>query len=858
MRKSKQVLALALAVSMCTSMVPDVNAASIRMNKKKVTMKVGQKVQLKVKGSKAKVKWSSNKKTVASVTKSGRVFAKKVGKAKISAKVGTKKLICKVIVKKNVSVIKDQIPNAFPETATMPAVTAQASSNISASQTAVVKYIYITADPIDNSQTETTSVPTAQVTETASAPATAQVTEAVSASATAQVTETASASATAQVTETESAPATPQVMETESVSVTPEVTETASVHATATVKPTATPVTIGKQITQVSDGDYTAMDSCASDGTYLYVLKHAPRKPSDEKKTKMKIFAYSVKTGKQIASKSYQISGVTEPNGITYYSGRLYIATNVDNAKTIACVKVDKENTTSPLADTISEVKLYNEKGKNESFCKPAAISYMYTEGLDKLPKFMLRDEDGTYYVMSYNEKENCLENPVKCNADSSLKGYGNLQDITYKDGSRSLNSDNGYLYVTSWGGNSTKNQNKVIRCTVNMQTKETADKGQEIIGYTLKVENVEKCVINLDAPVSQFDKFLVEAVGFVGNDMYYVTNTRTIAKPDDSSTDYIYKYDTNPTIVQPSATPTIKPSATPIITATPSAIPTSASIATYESIGQIVQADEKFTAMDACAAHGEYIYVLKHDPDNKKDIRIYVVSATNSAIVAKENYTLGNNASPNGMTYYDGALFIATNENKVTKISLADNGLLKKSQSDCKLEIELKINEINAITYMFTDHKQIPCFMLASTRAKKFYVASYNAKESKFENVLECETTANETLRSKIQDISYKDGIRSVNPNNGYLYVVSKNDNDADLSNKVVRFTIKKSENRCTMESEKEDKFYVNGTSEYGKFIVESTCFIKDELYFVTNTRTVKNPDDSSADFLYSMSLSK
>ena len=122
MRKSKQVLALALAVSMCTSMVPDVNAASIRMNKKKVTMKVGQKVQLKVKGSKAKVKWSSNKKTVASVTKSGRVFAKKVGKAKISAKVGTKKLICKVIVKKNVSVIKDQIPNAFPETATMPAL----------------------------------------------------------------------------------------------------------------------------------------------------------------------------------------------------------------------------------------------------------------------------------------------------------------------------------------------------------------------------------------------------------------------------------------------------------------------------------------------------------------------------------------------------------------------------------------------------------------------------------------------------------------------------------------------------------------------------------------------------------------
>ena len=46
------------------------------------------------------MKWSSNKKAVATVSKKGVVKAKKIGKAVITAKVGDKKLKCRVTVKK--------------------------------------------------------------------------------------------------------------------------------------------------------------------------------------------------------------------------------------------------------------------------------------------------------------------------------------------------------------------------------------------------------------------------------------------------------------------------------------------------------------------------------------------------------------------------------------------------------------------------------------------------------------------------------------------------------------------------------------------------------------------------------------
>ena len=69
------------------------------LSKKKLTMSVGESKTLKVKNTKKKVKWSSGKKSVASVSKKGRVKAKKKGKANVIAKIKKKKYICKVTVK---------------------------------------------------------------------------------------------------------------------------------------------------------------------------------------------------------------------------------------------------------------------------------------------------------------------------------------------------------------------------------------------------------------------------------------------------------------------------------------------------------------------------------------------------------------------------------------------------------------------------------------------------------------------------------------------------------------------------------------------------------------------------------------
>lgn len=78
----------------------NVYAAPVKLNKKSATMWVGDTLQLKVKNTKKKIKWSSNKKSIASVSTKGKVKAKKSGKAVITAKIGNKKLKCKITVRK--------------------------------------------------------------------------------------------------------------------------------------------------------------------------------------------------------------------------------------------------------------------------------------------------------------------------------------------------------------------------------------------------------------------------------------------------------------------------------------------------------------------------------------------------------------------------------------------------------------------------------------------------------------------------------------------------------------------------------------------------------------------------------------
>jgi expansin (peptidoglycan-binding protein) len=80
--------------------VPSTAQAKAALNKKNVTLTVGKSITLKMKGTKKKVKWSTSNKKVVTVSKKGKVKAKKVGKATVTAKIGKKKYKCKIKVLK--------------------------------------------------------------------------------------------------------------------------------------------------------------------------------------------------------------------------------------------------------------------------------------------------------------------------------------------------------------------------------------------------------------------------------------------------------------------------------------------------------------------------------------------------------------------------------------------------------------------------------------------------------------------------------------------------------------------------------------------------------------------------------------
>lgn len=88
-------------------------AASIKLSKKTVYMSKGKTYTLKVKGTKAKVKWKSSNKKIVTVSKKGKLKAKGYGTAKITAKVKGKTLKCTVKVErkaeKNARKLRDYI-----------------------------------------------------------------------------------------------------------------------------------------------------------------------------------------------------------------------------------------------------------------------------------------------------------------------------------------------------------------------------------------------------------------------------------------------------------------------------------------------------------------------------------------------------------------------------------------------------------------------------------------------------------------------------------------------------------------------------------------------------------------------------
>ncbi len=101
-RMMRKGMAVCIAVMMFAGVIADDAAAAAKpsLNRKKVTLAVGKKVTLRVKNNKKKVKWSSSREKVASVTSRGVVRARKKGTAKITAKVGKSRYTCRVTVVK--------------------------------------------------------------------------------------------------------------------------------------------------------------------------------------------------------------------------------------------------------------------------------------------------------------------------------------------------------------------------------------------------------------------------------------------------------------------------------------------------------------------------------------------------------------------------------------------------------------------------------------------------------------------------------------------------------------------------------------------------------------------------------------
>lgn len=94
-------LALFLFCLSCILFCKPSDAASIKLNKSKKTIGVGDTYQLKVSGTKNKVKWTVKPSSIAKVSSNGKVTGKKIGAATVTAQVGSKKMTCKITVHKH-------------------------------------------------------------------------------------------------------------------------------------------------------------------------------------------------------------------------------------------------------------------------------------------------------------------------------------------------------------------------------------------------------------------------------------------------------------------------------------------------------------------------------------------------------------------------------------------------------------------------------------------------------------------------------------------------------------------------------------------------------------------------------------
>lgn len=97
------VMAIAVSLLLFTAMpIEKVHASTVKLNKTSILLSVNKTYRLKVKGTSKKIHWTSSNRSIAAVSKHGKVRAKKRGIVKVTAKAGKKKLKCKVYVGKTI------------------------------------------------------------------------------------------------------------------------------------------------------------------------------------------------------------------------------------------------------------------------------------------------------------------------------------------------------------------------------------------------------------------------------------------------------------------------------------------------------------------------------------------------------------------------------------------------------------------------------------------------------------------------------------------------------------------------------------------------------------------------------------
>lgn len=106
--RNRVILAVILCMALiCGTLGAGANVATaaskVRISQKSMLLAVGASSKLKISGTTKKVTWTSSKESVAGVSTSGKVKAKKEGTTTVTAKVGGKKYKCKVTVKESLS-----------------------------------------------------------------------------------------------------------------------------------------------------------------------------------------------------------------------------------------------------------------------------------------------------------------------------------------------------------------------------------------------------------------------------------------------------------------------------------------------------------------------------------------------------------------------------------------------------------------------------------------------------------------------------------------------------------------------------------------------------------------------------------